>query len=193
MILSDFLSRQIEDDSNPHEIIPISFNIQEIFQENYHHMITDTHNVQMRAQAKAQANAPTVQDTQPVMQKVTPKVAKLPIETEEKEGDIKTLPSRIPQQPPRSIVLPPGSVLPPVVMSPNVRPPPKPPNIDETNTDLQQGTDPSMDIEEISPHQEGVITETYIAPDQSYQEQPQELIKLGEHLKICTKASSMTS
>ena len=27
MILSDFLSRQIEDDSNPHEIIPISFNI----------------------------------------------------------------------------------------------------------------------------------------------------------------------
>ena len=27
MILSDFLSRQIEDDSNSHEIIPISFNI----------------------------------------------------------------------------------------------------------------------------------------------------------------------
>ena len=27
MILSDFLSRQIEDDSNPHKIIPISFNI----------------------------------------------------------------------------------------------------------------------------------------------------------------------
>ena len=30
MILSDFLSRQIEDDSDPHEIIPISFNIREI-------------------------------------------------------------------------------------------------------------------------------------------------------------------
>ena len=29
MILSDFLSRQIEDDSDPHEIIPISFNIGE--------------------------------------------------------------------------------------------------------------------------------------------------------------------
>ena len=27
MILSDFLSGQIEDDNNPHEIIPISFNI----------------------------------------------------------------------------------------------------------------------------------------------------------------------
>ena len=30
MILSDFLSRQIEDDNNLHEIIPISFNIWEI-------------------------------------------------------------------------------------------------------------------------------------------------------------------
>ena len=45
MILSDFLSRQIEDNSNPHEIIPISFNIREILNEKYHHMITDTYNV----------------------------------------------------------------------------------------------------------------------------------------------------
>ena len=43
MILSDFLSRHIEDDSNPHEIIPISFNIWEILQENYHNMVTDTY------------------------------------------------------------------------------------------------------------------------------------------------------
>ena len=35
-----------------------------------------------------------------------------------------------------------------------------------------------MDIEENSLHQEGIITEAYIAPDQSYLEQPQELIKL---------------
>ena len=34
MILCDFLSRQIEDDSNLREIIPISFNIWEILQEN---------------------------------------------------------------------------------------------------------------------------------------------------------------
>ena len=31
MILSDFLSRQKHDDSNPHEIIPISFNMDGIF------------------------------------------------------------------------------------------------------------------------------------------------------------------
>ena len=66
MILSDFLSRQIEDDSNLHEIIPISFNIQEILQENYHSIVSDTYKVQTRAQAKAQANAPTVVNTQPV-------------------------------------------------------------------------------------------------------------------------------
>ena len=45
MILSDFLSRQIKDDSNPHEIIPISFNIWEILQESYHNMVTDTYKV----------------------------------------------------------------------------------------------------------------------------------------------------
>ena len=39
MILSDFLSRQIEDDGDLHEMIPISFNIREILQENYHNII----------------------------------------------------------------------------------------------------------------------------------------------------------
>ena len=124
MILSDSLSRQIEDDSNQHEIILISFNIWEILQENYHSMVTDTYKVQMRAQAKAQANAPTVVDTQPVVQKATPTVDKLPIKMKEK-GNIKMLPNRIIQQPPRGIVLPPGSVFPPIVVPPSIRLPPK--------------------------------------------------------------------
>ena len=76
MILSEFLSRQIEDDSNPHEIIPISFNIWEILQENYHNIVTDTYKVQTRAQSKAQANAPTVVNAQPVAQKLIPKSLK---------------------------------------------------------------------------------------------------------------------
>ena len=74
MILSDFLSRQIEDHSNPHEIIPISFNIREMLQENYHNIIPDTYMVQTRAHVKAQANAPTIPSTQPVVQKATPKI-----------------------------------------------------------------------------------------------------------------------
>ena len=58
MILSDFLFRQIDDDSNLHEIIPISFNIWEILQENYHNIVSDTYKVQMRAQAKAKQMPP---------------------------------------------------------------------------------------------------------------------------------------
>ena len=38
MILSDFLSRQRHDDSNPHEIIPISFNIHNILHEKYYNI-----------------------------------------------------------------------------------------------------------------------------------------------------------
>ena len=64
MILSDFLSRQIEDDSNLHEIIPISFNMRGILLENYHNIISDTYMVQTRAQAKAQTDA--MSSTQPV-------------------------------------------------------------------------------------------------------------------------------
>ena len=53
MILSDFLSRQIEDDSNPHKIIPISFNMKEVLQENYHNIVLDTYMVQTRSQTRA--------------------------------------------------------------------------------------------------------------------------------------------
>ena len=38
MILSDFLSRQKHDDSNPHEIILISFNMQSILQTRYYNL-----------------------------------------------------------------------------------------------------------------------------------------------------------
>ena len=88
MILSDFLSRQIEDDSNLHEIIPMSFNIREILQENDHKIVSDIYKVQTRAQAKAQANAPAIVNTQPIAWKAAPKIVKLPIKTE-KERDSK--------------------------------------------------------------------------------------------------------
>ena len=38
MILSDFLSRQKHDDSNLHEIIPISFNMQNIEHNKYYNI-----------------------------------------------------------------------------------------------------------------------------------------------------------
>ena len=38
MILTDFLSRQNVDDSNPHEIIPISFNLRTVLQDKYYNI-----------------------------------------------------------------------------------------------------------------------------------------------------------
>ena len=145
--------------------------------------------VQTRSQTWAQANAPTVQSTQPVAQKATPKIFKMPIKIE-KQKESKTPPSGIVQQPPTCIVIPLGALIPPFVMPPSVRPPPKTPNINSTTTSL--GPDPNMDIEEISPHQEGIITETYVMPDQSYLEQPTGADQVSKYLEDGAVVSSAT-
>ena len=38
MILSDFLSRQKHDDSDPHDIIPISFNMHNVLHRKYYNL-----------------------------------------------------------------------------------------------------------------------------------------------------------
>ena len=50
MILSDSLSRQKNDDSNPHEIITISFNMCQILDDNYY---SEKYLIQTRSQAKS--------------------------------------------------------------------------------------------------------------------------------------------
>ena len=51
MVLSDFLSRQSNDDGNLHDIIPISFNMHKVLQENYYKI--DSYLVQTRSQARS--------------------------------------------------------------------------------------------------------------------------------------------
>ena len=51
MILSDFLSRQKNDNSNPHEIIPISFNMCKILDDNYYNI--EIYLIQTRSQARS--------------------------------------------------------------------------------------------------------------------------------------------
>ena len=51
MILSDFLSRQKNDNSNPHEIIPISFNVHKILDANYYNI--EKYLIQTRSQARS--------------------------------------------------------------------------------------------------------------------------------------------
>ena len=50
MIMSDFLSRKKNKNSNPHEIIPISFNMCQILDDNYY---SEKYLVQTRSQAKS--------------------------------------------------------------------------------------------------------------------------------------------
>ena len=57
MILSDFLSRQKKDDGNPHEIMPISFNMYHVLETIY----DDKYLIQTRSQAKSSGiNLPEV-------------------------------------------------------------------------------------------------------------------------------------
>ena len=85
MILSDFLSKQLRDDSDLHQIVPISFNIKEILKENYQNMVKDMYMVQTRSQAKAKAaNVPTAQSTtrKSVTQNTIPKIDKILVKTD---------------------------------------------------------------------------------------------------------------
>ena len=55
MILSDFLSRQRTDDSNPHEIIPISFDMQALLGDRYYNVGQEKESrylIQTQSQAK---------------------------------------------------------------------------------------------------------------------------------------------
>ena len=54
MVLSDFLSRQKHNNSNPHELIPISFNMYSILQEKYYDIGNlERYLVQTQSQAKS--------------------------------------------------------------------------------------------------------------------------------------------
>ena len=126
-------------------------------------------------------------NTQPVAQKAAPKIVKLPIKTE-KEKDIKMPPSRIIQQTPKGIVISPGALMPPFVMPPSVRLPPKPPNVDKVTTSPNLGPDPYMDIEENSPHQEGILH----SPRSVLLRAATGADQASEHLESGAKVSSIT-
>ena len=51
MVLSDFLSRQNNDDSNPHEVIPISFNMYQVLHKKYYN--TENYLVQTWSQTRS--------------------------------------------------------------------------------------------------------------------------------------------
>ena len=198
MVPSDFLSRQHQDNSSPHEIIPISFNIGKILQQNYQ-IYANTYLVQTRSQTKA-SNARLSNTCTPLCAKAVGKVRKeiKPIVIDD-EGDEpiiidsdtkKAIEAKMQdttvtkgsdsstQQGSRDLMYP----------EPTVRPLPKPPElIDKTQSKQSTRLDPNVDFEENSSHQEGIISETYVNLDQTYFERPQELTDLVNTTKLVQK------
>ena len=66
---------------------------------------------------------------------------------------------------------------------------PRPPDLVDNRRDSrpESVTNPNLHFEEKSPHQEGIISEIYVSPDQSYIEELQELVDLADTSKLVQK------
>ena len=194
MVLSDFLSRQHGDHSNPHEIIPISFNMGKILQQNYQNY-TKTFLVQTRSQNKTK-NTKTLdthcgvkstgksrKEIKPIIIDDKPSIidvdTKTGIDTQAQDATVTKMPDNSIRQGNRGMLCP----------DPIVRPLPKPPKLIDKRAEPKQsiGSTPNIDFEENSPYQESIILETYINLDESYFERPQELIDLVDTSKLVQK------
>ena len=71
MILSDFLSRQKHDDSNSHGIIPISFNMYSILQEQYYN-ISDSARYLVQTWSQAKSSGITLPEAHGVSKSLDP-------------------------------------------------------------------------------------------------------------------------
>ena len=258
MVLSDFLSRQKTDDSNPHELIPISFSFRNQVSDYLYRIDNeinlprkDKYLVQTRSQVRSSgirlpeihgANKGLDPHIQPGKQKSFPTQTinkGLPTHPIPKAGlrrKVNTLqpiplPHQLPTQPitkhvQKAVVLLPeptnqlqsheqSQILPrpssqhhlidptqvpqqigpkiqhrptPSYHNPYARPPPKPPDTSDPSDSqkdlLDNDSDRKVEIEENSPFQEGIISETYDRPDNSYVQEPQELIDLIDTTKF---------
>ena len=209
MVLSDFLSSPQGDDSDPHKIIPISFNIKEMLKQNYCTYVEDKFMVQSRSKNKARGvKLPAVHGTKKtlVLHDIPEKQPASTIKCRQGKITIK-----------RKVKLPPNETLGPVepkqtnfdtqpqdVMTtskqeidqippyvcPIHRPPPRPPDLginNGTNIRPELITDHNKDFEENSPCQEGIISEIYESPDQSYIRKPHKLADLVDTSQIVQK------
>ena len=195
MVLSDFLSRQHRDGSNLHEIIPFSSNMGQILKQIYQNYIKDTFLVQTRSQSKrknakvldvhssTRSTGKTRKEIKPIMIDDTPTIidldTKTGLDTQSQDDTMTKTPNNIVRPGTRGVSY----------LDPIARPPPKPPELMDKITGPRQDVDtnPNVDFEENSPHQEGIISEMYISLDQSYFEKPQELIDLAVTSKLVQK------
>ena len=166
MVLSDFLSRQQGDNSNLHEIIPISFNMGKILQQNYQNY-TKTFLVQTRSQSKAKnarvSNTCSGMTSTPIgkpRKEIKPIViiddestiddldTKTGIDKQAQDTTVTQTSNKSIRQGNRGILYP----------EPITRPLPKPLKLIDKSEEPKQSVDstPNVDFEENSPHQEGI-------------------------------------
>ena len=143
MVLSDFLSRQMGDKSDPHQIIPISFNIEEVLLESCQNNARDTFMVQTRSGSKGvkasmvkttpNSTSKRVQDIKLIIiddHQDTPNETGTNFSTNiDAKLPIKHLPSQIYPQP-------------------AIRLPPRPPDPSEPIHKVKAGIEPNLDFEE---------------------------------------------
>ena len=194
MVLSDLLSRQPGDNSDPHQIIPISLNMEEILKRNYRNIVKNRFMVQTRSQTKSRGVKTSIvqgatTSSRKRRKEVKPVVINdtLTIIDSDDKPNIDTQSQNTQTKLPCDLTKP-GVRKTPTYSHPIIRPPPRPPDlVDRRNYRTDTGIDPNLDFEEDSPHQEGIITESYESLDQSYIEQPQELADLVYSTKLVQK------
>ena len=135
--------------------------------------------------------------TQPITKHVNKAVMPLPEPINQLQSQVQSqiLPRSLPQHHPIDPTHIPQQIGPKIQHSPTpsyhnpyARPPPKPPDtsdpLDSQKDLLDNDSDRKVEIEENSPFQEGIISEIYERPDNSYMQEPQELTDLIDTTKL---------
>ena len=168
--------------------------MKEILKRNYQNIVKNTFMVQTRSQTKSRGvKIPPVQGTTTSSDKIRKEIKLLVIDDtptiidSDDKLDIDTQSQNTQTKLPMDLTRP-GVRQTTTYSQPVIRPPPRPPDLaDRRNHRTYTGIDPNLDFKENSPHQEGIVIEMYESPDQSYIEQPQELVDLVDSTKLVQK------
>ena len=182
MVLSDYLSKQLGDKRDPHQIIPISFNIKEVLKESCQNNAKATFMVQTRLQSTG-VKAPMAKRSPNSTNKRVQEIK--PIITDNEQDAPDTVKTNYPTS--TDVKLHTKHLQNQTYPQPIIRPTPRPQDLSVQTPKVNTGIEPNLDFEENSPHQEGTITETYESPDKSYLEQPKELTGLVHSTKLIHK------
>ena len=186
MVLSDYLSRQMGEKLDPHQVIPISFNINEVSLKPCQDKAQNMFMVQTRSQAKGVKSLPKSKSTSFTCKKVHD-IKPIIIEDDDDQVISNQKKDKVSTSRDVTSHIKPPNIPNQVYPLPIVRLFPRPPDPLVSNPNVTAEIETNLDFEENSPHQEGIITETYESPDKSYLEQSQELSDLMDSTKVIHK------